>query len=157
MIFFILTLSPWVIRNYAVQGEFLVTDTHGGWVLWQKLLPFHNFGNYLENAYKKAHEIGFENISSTQMFRWVFKDNLFGGDATYSLIKRDYPDQFWHHSRTLLKVRPRTNVGRVYRRFPTNSFWQVLGVSSLRKPFRFTGIPIRTELANEFRCEIQCY
>lgn len=91
--FFILTISPWVVRNYLVFGEFLITDTHGGWVFWQKYIPFYNYGNFLEKAYKKADEKGFKNVKSTEIFRWVFKDNLFGKYATYDLLKREYPKE----------------------------------------------------------------
>jgi 4-amino-4-deoxy-L-arabinose transferase-like glycosyltransferase len=91
LVIFFITLSPWAIRNYNVHGRFLITDTHGGWVFWQKLIPFHNFGNNLDNAYKKAQEKGLENTKSEELFRWVFEDNLFGVEATYYLMNREYP------------------------------------------------------------------
>jgi len=91
-IFFILTASPWIIRNYMVQGEFLFTDTHGGWVVWQKYIPFYNYGHYFDNTYKKAEEKGFSTVKSTEIFRWIFEDNNFGVDATYDLLKREYPE-----------------------------------------------------------------
>jgi len=93
LIIFILTQSPWVIRNYVVHGKLLLADTHGGWVFWQKYIPFYNFGNFLDNAYKKVQEKGAENVTSAQLFRWVFEDNWFGKEATYRLLTREYPDE----------------------------------------------------------------
>lgn len=34
-IFFTLTLSPWVIRNYKIFGKFIPGTTMGGWVFWE--------------------------------------------------------------------------------------------------------------------------
>ncbi len=39
IVFFMLTMSPWVIRNYRVHGSLILTDTHGGIVFLGGNLP----------------------------------------------------------------------------------------------------------------------
>jgi len=34
-LFFILTLSPWIIRNYVIFKKFVPATTMGGWVFWE--------------------------------------------------------------------------------------------------------------------------
>jgi len=34
-LFFILTLSPWIIRNYVIFKKFIPATTMGGWVFWE--------------------------------------------------------------------------------------------------------------------------
>ena len=40
-LFFILTISPWVIRNYKLHGEFVLLSTRGGYNIWLRNNPFY--------------------------------------------------------------------------------------------------------------------
>lgn len=39
-VFFIATISPWIIRNYAVFNTFVPGTTMGGWVFWEGNNPY---------------------------------------------------------------------------------------------------------------------
>lgn len=41
VLFFALTISPWVIRNYALHGEFVLLSTRGGYNIWMRNNPFY--------------------------------------------------------------------------------------------------------------------
>lgn len=100
----ILTITPWVIRNYKVHGNLLITSTNGGYSLWlagakksdwsySDLPSKAKFSNYLQN-YKKIPE-----IQANQMF---FKKGL-------ENIKNHPRDYIF----TVI-----TNFGRLYLNFP---------------------------------------
>jgi len=44
LLFFVLTLSPWVIRNYRVFGKFIPGTTMGGRVFWEGNNPYSEGG-----------------------------------------------------------------------------------------------------------------
>jgi 4-amino-4-deoxy-L-arabinose transferase-like glycosyltransferase len=43
-VFFIMTISPWVIRNYVVFNAFVPGTTMGGWVFWEGNNPYSDGG-----------------------------------------------------------------------------------------------------------------
>jgi len=44
LLFFVLTLSPWIIRNYRVFGKFIPGTTMGGRVFWEGNNPYSEGG-----------------------------------------------------------------------------------------------------------------
>jgi 4-amino-4-deoxy-L-arabinose transferase-like glycosyltransferase len=38
---FILTLLPWMVRNYALQGEFVLMSSRGGYNIWMRNNPYY--------------------------------------------------------------------------------------------------------------------
>ena len=40
-VFFVLTISPWIIRNYKLHGEFVLLSTRGGYNIWLRNNPFY--------------------------------------------------------------------------------------------------------------------
>jgi 4-amino-4-deoxy-L-arabinose transferase-like glycosyltransferase len=41
LVFFCLTISPWIIRNYNLWGEFVLLSTRGGYNLWFRNNPYY--------------------------------------------------------------------------------------------------------------------
>ena len=44
---FCLTMAPWVIRNYRLQGQFVLLSTRGGYNIWMRNNPY-----YIEDEYR---------------------------------------------------------------------------------------------------------
>jgi len=59
LLFFVLTLSPWVIRNYRVFGKFIPGTTMGGRVFWEGNNPYSDGGpcRYFPEEIEKMPEV----------------------------------------------------------------------------------------------------
>ncbi|WP_181494269.1 ArnT family glycosyltransferase [Thermosulfuriphilus ammonigenes] len=108
----ILTLSPWIIRNYRVFGHFVAVDTMGGLNLYMgnyKHTPLHRawaaVSNPPEIAWYQGHEDELKELNEAEKQRWAIKKALKfmkehpGLTALRTLIKTA---NFWQLERTII-------------------------------------------------------
>ena len=108
----ILTLSPWVIRNYRVFGHFVAVDTMGGLNLYMgnyEHTPLHRawaaVSNPPEIAWYRGHEEELKELNEAERQRWAIKKALEfmkehpGLTALRTLIKTA---NFWQLERTII-------------------------------------------------------
>jgi len=108
----ILTLSPWIIRNYRVFGHFVAVDTMGGLNLYMgnyEYTPLHRAWAAVDNppeiAWYRGHEKELAKLNEAEKQRWAIKQALRfikehpGLTTLRSLIKLA---NFWQLERTII-------------------------------------------------------
>jgi 4-amino-4-deoxy-L-arabinose transferase-like glycosyltransferase len=75
-VFFIATISPWVIRNYVVFNTFVPGTTMGGWVFWEGNNPYSVGGpcRYFPENIGQVEEIKRDNVLFQKTIE-VIKEN----------------------------------------------------------------------------------
>lgn len=108
----ILTLSPWMVRNYRIFGHFVAVDTMGGLNLYMgnyEHTPLHRAWAAVENppeiAWYRGHEKELSGLNEAEKQRWAIKKALEfirehpGLTVVRSLIKIA---NFWQLERTIV-------------------------------------------------------
>ncbi len=115
LIFFLaamVTLSPWIIRNYKVFGHFVAVDTMGGLNLYMgnyAHTPLHRAWAAVDNppeiAWYRGHEKELAHLNEAEKQRWAIKEALVfikehpGLTALRTVIKAA---NFWQLERTII-------------------------------------------------------
>ncbi|AEH45601.1 glycosyl transferase family 39 [Thermodesulfatator indicus DSM 15286] len=108
----VLTLSPWIARNYQVFGHFIAVDTMGGLNLYMgnyEHTPLHRAWAAVDNppeiAWYRGHEKELGGLNEAEKQRWAIKKALEfmkenpGLTALRTLIKTA---NFWQLERTII-------------------------------------------------------
>ena len=108
----VLTLSPWIIRNYRVFGHLVAVDTMGGLNLYMgnyEHTPLHRAWAAVDNppeiAWYRGHEKELKGLNEAEKQRWAIKKALEfmkehpGLTVLRSLIKTA---NFWQLERTII-------------------------------------------------------
>jgi hypothetical protein len=90
----ILTLTPWVVRNYMHFGKVFVTSSSGGVVLWMCYRPMSVSHFYhLERAYAYVDSVGWREARIEEFYRILVEDNIFGIKGAIEAFKEYYPGE----------------------------------------------------------------
>jgi len=90
----LLTLSPWVVRNYIHFNKIFITSSSGGPVLWMCYFPLPAGDLFqMERAYAYVDSVGREDAKLEVFYEILTEDNIFGLDGAIDLFKDLYPDE----------------------------------------------------------------
>jgi len=92
-IFFTITISPWVIRNYAVFNKFVPGTTMGGWVFWEGNNPRSEGGpcRYFPEGIGEVEEIERDKL----LFRMT-ADVIRENPARFAWLLQNKFKRFWN-------------------------------------------------------------
>ncbi|MCM8818097.1 MAG: glycosyltransferase family 39 protein [Candidatus Omnitrophica bacterium] len=90
---FVLSLSPWIIRNYKIFHKFIPGTTMGGWVFWEGNNPYSEGGpcSYFPENIHLIEETARDKILYKMAFK-VIKENP---DRFFHLLKNKFK-RFWN-------------------------------------------------------------
>ena len=75
----LLTLTPWIIRNYIQFDKIFLTSSEGGPVLWMSYFPIPAGDHFrMERAYAYVDSVGRKNAEIEEFHRILVEDNVFG-------------------------------------------------------------------------------
>ena len=91
----LLTLSPWVVRNYIHFDKIFITSSAGGPILWLCYFPLPA-GDFfqMERAYAYVDSVGREKAELEVFYEILWEDNIFGFDAAVHVFKNLYTVEF---------------------------------------------------------------
>jgi|GEM_PF-1096265 len=89
----ILIMTPWIIRNYAAYGKFLMSSSGGGPILWMSYFPIPA-GNFfqIDRAYAYVDSVGRKEAKLEEFHRILVEDNVFGLTAVKWYFARTFPE-----------------------------------------------------------------
>ncbi|MBC8278100.1 MAG: glycosyltransferase family 39 protein [FCB group bacterium] len=92
----LLTLSPWVARNYIHFNKIFITSSSGGPVLWMCYFPVPAGDMFqMRRAYAYVDSVGRENAELEMFYEILTEDNIFGLDGAIGYYKDLFPDEEW--------------------------------------------------------------
>ncbi len=90
----ILTLSPWLVRNYIHHHKILFISSSGGPVLWMSYFPIPvGYFFQIERAYAYVDSVGRDNASLEEFYRILVEDNQFGISGMQWYFDRYFPEE----------------------------------------------------------------
>lgn len=92
-VFFMATVSPWVIRNYAVFNKFVPGTTMGGWVFWEGNNP-HSVGGPC-----RYFPEGIGAVEETERDKLLFRmtaDVIRGNPGRFAWLLQNKFKRFWN-------------------------------------------------------------